>query len=888
MLRKGAVDREMDDELRYHLEREIDRKVSGGDSREAARKEALREFGGFEQARDLCRDARKVNLMENMIRDLSYGARRLRKNLAFTTVAVLSLSLGIGACTAIFSVVDSVLLRALPYPGSDRLVEFSETNTRGAAIQVTDPNFRDVRDQSQSFAAIAQYSNFPASVVGGSDPIKARVTVATPEFFDVMGVPAYLGNVFSKESTAGGHNAVAVVSYGFWQHQLGGRHDVTEVRLKVDTFLCQVVAVMPSGFRYPKDSDIWIPRSLWPEETSRDAHNWLVVARLAGTIPIGQARSEISGIHRHLKETYGKDMDATGFTLVPLKDYLIGDVGNALGILIAAVAVLMLVACTNVANLMLAQVASRQREFAVRAALGASRRRLAFQMLTESALLALIAGTIGVALAALGVKILIGLNKAAVPRGGEIGVDAGILGFTLLLSLVVAMVLGLIPLARLSETDLQSELKDAGRGLSAGVAGNRLRGLFTISQVALTMILLVGAGLLGRSFYRVLQVDPGFRVEKTLAMDLSLPQEEQGGQGVTVLEKFFEDFEHGRNPVPPPLNQGRQQRVAQFYQQLLDPISRIPGVTAAGTIDYLPLAEFAPDGTFWIDNNPALRGQADFRTATAGYFKAMGIPLLSGRGFEPADGPTAPPIAVISQALAQAQWPGENPIGKRIQFGNMDGDLRLIQIVGVVGDIHQYGVDARLQPIVYVNAIQRPKPWMMSVVAHSDGDTKALVGAMRGIVHDINPDLPAEFRTLQETYSSSLDPRRFSLVIFALFAGVALTLASIGIYGVMSYSVTQRQHEIGVRMALGAKQADVRRMILGQGVKLTTIGIVAGTCAAIGLTPLMASLLFGVQPGNRLTFAASAGLLAVVALVSCYIPGRRATRVDPVVALRDQ
>ncbi|HEY6333133.1 MAG TPA: ABC transporter permease [Blastocatellia bacterium] len=888
LFRPSSVDREMDDELRYHLERDIARKVASGHDPDEARRSAFREFGGYELAREECREARRVTIVEDLGRDISYGVRRLRKNLGFTAVAVVSLALGIGACTAIFSVVDSVLLRSLPYPDSERLVEFSEINKNGAAHHVADPNFRDVRDQSDCFAAITEYADYPTSVVGGTEPLKARITVATAEFFDVIGVFPYLGHRFSRESTGTGHNSVAVVSYGFWRHQLGGRPDFTNATVKIDPFVCQVVGVMPRGFSYPNDSDIWIPRSLFPDEPSRDAHNWLVLARLAPAVPLGQARAETSAIYRHLKEIYGQDIDAADFALTPLRNYVIGDVGNALGILCVAVAVLLLVACTNVANLMLAQVASRQREIAVRAALGASRRRLAFQMMTESALLALAAGAIGASLAAFGVKILVGLNKSAVPRAGEIGVDIRILGFTLLLSLLVAMILGLIPLVRLSDTDLHSDLKDSGRGLSTGAAGNRLRSVFTVSQVALTMILLVGAGLLVRSFYRLLQVDPGFRLEKTLAMNVSFPQDQQADQTSTDIEKFFIDFTHGRNPAPPPVNKARQQRVAQLYQQLLDPIGRIPGVTAAGAASALPLAEFAPDGTFWIDNNIALKGYANFTLATQGYFKAMGIPLLSGRLFEPGDGPTAPPVAVISQSLKQAVWPGENPIGKRIQFGNMDGDVRLIQIVGVVGDVHQYGVDTSVAPAVYVNAIQRPNPGDLSVVVHSDGDTKALVGAMRSIVRDINPDAPADFHTLEETYSSSLDPRRFSLVIFAVFAGVALTLAAIGIYGVMSYSVTERLHEIGVRMALGARSSDVWKLILAHGLKLTVIGIALGTAGAIWLTRLMTSLLFAVKPGDRATFALGAAVLAAVALSACYIPGRRATRVDPVTALHDE
>ncbi|HEX8183645.1 MAG TPA: FtsX-like permease family protein, partial [Blastocatellia bacterium] len=533
-----------------------------------------------------------------------------------------------------------------------------------------------------------------------------------------------------------------------------------------------------------------------------------------------------------------------------------------------------------------AQVTARQKEFALRAALGASRARLARQFITENVVLALVAGALGVLLSIWGVDLLIGLNQGALPRANEIGVNIRALIFTLGLSLVIAVILGLIPVMRLSDRDLQSDLKDSGRGLSAHAASKRLRSLLVILQVAFTLILLVCAGLLGKSFLRLLQVDPGFKVENTLVMDLSIPVS-RDEQQMKQLMSFFKQLQEGRAPAQEAVVDGaRLRQQALFYQQLLERVGQLRGVSVVGGIDSLPMTGRGGNGTFWIDNNITLTGSAEYRLATEGYFAAMGIPLVRGRMFDQNDRPDSPPVAVINQALVQKVWPNEDPIGKRIQFGNMDGDIRLIEIIGVVGDVRERGLDSDVRPIVYAYGLQRPPSSSLSLVARAQTDAAALIPAMRQVVQELNPELPTNFRTLEQIFSSSLDKRRFSLVIFAVFAAVALMLAAAGIYGVVSYSVTQRTHEIGVRMALGAQARDVMRMIMGNGLKLALAGVGLGVGAAFALTRLMASLLYGVTASDPVTFIATSLLLTAIALLACYIPGRRATRVDPITALR--
>jgi putative ABC transport system permease protein len=796
--------------------------------------------------------------MQTLWQDLKQAARLLRSRPGFSAAAMLSLALGIGACTSIFSVVNGVLLQPLPYPEPHRIVQLREVDQNGRRMPIAEPNFLDVRARNRSLEAIAQYRGGLEAVTGGSGPVRTRTTLVSSEFFRVMGVPSLVGQTSLVEDGKSG-DALAVVSYGFWQRLLGGRTDLSDARLRIDDRSYSVAGVMPQGFGFPGTTEVWIPRELFPAQTSRTAHNWSVVARIRPDVSLDQARSDVSVIGKHIKEEHGAEVDAADLALMPLQEAMVGQVRSGLLILVAAVGFLLLVACANVANLLLAQATARSKEFAVRLAIGASRLRLVRQLIVENLLLVLIAAALGTVLAFWGVGLLLSLNPASLPRSGEVSVDRTALTFTLVLSMFIAVVLALVPAMRFSKVDLQTSLKESARGSSAHAASNRLRGAFAVLQMALTLVLLIGAGLLGKSFLKLLEVDPGFQPRNVVAMELSL--------------RSAEDEDENR-------------RLSLFHEQLLNQLAQIPGVAAAGSINSLPMTGSGSNGTFLIDNDRARPGYAEYRQASQDYFAAMGIPLLRGRLFQREDGPDSPHVAVISRSLADKVWPGDDPIGQRIQFGNMDGDLRLLNIVGIVGDVREYGLDADVRPAVYAYSLQRPQSSYLSIVARSQADSGALVSAMRRVVQSMDDQIPITFRTLEQIFSTSLDSRRFSLVIFGVFASVALLLAAMGIYGVMSYTVSQRTQEIGIRIALGASAKNVLGLTMGQGLKLTMIGVALGGIGALALTRLLASLLFGVSATDPATFAGIALLLTSVALLACYLPARRATKVDPMVALR--
>ncbi len=824
--------------------------------------------------------------MGNLLRDVRFGIRNLVKRPGFTSIAVITLALGIGACTAIFSVVDGVLLRPLAYPEAERIVQLREVSPSGNKMQFAEPNVLDLRTRSRTLEAVAHYSGGPTTVTGGSEPARANTFNVSADFFRVLGTQPFLGRTFATEESKPGGAPVAVIGHGFWQRMLGGKSDLSGTTLRISDEGFSVVGVMPPGFDFPQDAEVWIPQERSVPEISRSAHNWHVVARVRSNIKIEQARAEVSAIGKQLKQEYGKDMYAVDFTLIPQQDYIVGDARGVLMMILVAVAFLLAVACANVANLLLAQVTARRRELAVRAALGATRLHLARQFITENLLVALAAGALGVLLSFWGVDLLIRLNQESLPRVDEIGVNARAIAFTLGLSVLVAVVLGLVPLFRFSNRDLEGSLRETGRGQS-GYAGQRLRSLLVVSQMSLTLILLVAAGLLGKSFYRLLQVDPGFRTESAVAMELSLPY-------VSFDEKQYQEFmqaykrlqEHGIAPETTIQLGTEEQRQRLFQEQLLDRLGQLPAVSAVGTINLLPLTGEGADGTFLINNNPARTGDADFRRASAGYFAAMEIPILQGRTFDRSDQPNSPHAAVISKSLAGKYWPNENPIGQTIQFGNMDGDLRLLHVVGVVGDVHDLAVDAATRPTVYANSLQRPPSSDLSVVVRARVAPSALVPTMREVVRSLDSQLPVNFKTLDQVYSSSLDQRRFSLVIFGVFGSVALLLAAMGIYGVTSYAVAQRTQEIGIRMALGARMSDVLKLVLKNGMSLALIGAAIGLAGAFAVTRVMSSLLFGVTPTDLTTFSVVALVLLAVAFLACYIPARRATKVDPLVALR--
>ncbi|HKG79627.1 MAG TPA: ABC transporter permease, partial [Pyrinomonadaceae bacterium] len=789
-----------------------------------------------------------------------HGLRNLLKRPGFTAIVLVVLGLGIGSTTAIFSIVDALLLRSLPYPESERLVLLREVGAKGNLMAVAGANFQDVQASSQSFDALAiAAGSFPLVVTGAGEPMRARISYASGGFVKAMGVQPMAGRSFLPEEEKFGGPVAVMLSYGFWQKQLGGRADFGAVKLNVDGVNCNVVGILPAGFDYPTGTEIWNTGNTEPANPSRTAHNHTVIGRLRSGTSLEEARSEVSLIAQRLRATYGDKIDAVDFTLIPLQTHLTRNVRQALWLLLGAVGLLLLVTCANFSNLLLAQMTARQREFTIRCALGASRFHITRQLLVENLLLTIPAAALGAWLASFGVRLLLLLDKGTLPRINTIGVNSRVLLFSCALGVLIGVALSFLPAIRFSR-QLNFAMQATGRGQVSTGIGNSLRAAMVIGQIGLTVVLLAAAGLLGRSFFNLMKVDPGFNTESAVVMTLTLP---------TTISP--DEDEHLR----------------QFYVQLLERIGQFPGVTAVGGINVLPLSA-GPNGTFLIDDDPNQRGYADYRVASAGYFPATKIPLIKGRLFDSSDTVKSPHVAVISQSLAQRYWANEDPIGKRIQFGNMDTDKHLLHVVGVVGDVRSV-LEREAQPTVYAFSLQRPQWWQVAgldIVVRANADPDTLVPALRSTVQSLRSDAPATFSTLGEVFSSAFDARRFSLVLFGVFAGVALLITIIGLYGMLAYLVAERRREIGIRMALGAQPRNVLRLVIGQGLKLALIGVIVGLIGAWALTRFMQTLLFGVNPTDPGTFAVIGLLLLLVAFVACWVPARRATKVDPLVALR--
>jgi predicted permease len=815
-----------------------------------------------------------------MMTDLKYALRSLSKTLSFTAIAIATLALGIGASTAIFSVLDAVLLRPLPYPQQERIVALRELDEKGQGMPFAEPNFDDLRARSRSFAALAKYNEGTDAIAGGSEPVRTNTSGVSEDFFRVLGVTPFAGRLFSVQSGIEDEQ-VAVVSYGFWKRLLAGRPNLEGTTLRFAGRSFAVVGVLPPDVGFPPEIDVWFPSTVFPPNPSRTGHNWRAMGRLRDGVSPEQARAEIAAIGQQLKREHGPHTDAVSFGMTPLRERMVKDIRGVLWVLCGAVGLLLVIACSNVANLLLVRAASRRKEVALRAALGASRWRLARQCLVETVLLTLCAGALGVLLAFWGVDVVVGFYRGNLPRVGQIGVNFSVLVFSLVVSLAVGLVLGLVPALNVSQRQLQGALQDAGRGTSSGRSTSRVRNFLIVAQVALTLMLLVGASLLGRSFLRLLEVSPGFQPESAVAMTISRPRPEE----------------------PADLR-----RLAQLYQQLLERLSGWPGVIAVGGIDALPMSGDGAGGTFLLEEGgktattfdelneqyAALRGtkrlgDAEFRVASGGYFAAMEIPLVRGRLFQESDGEDSPHVALISQTLARLTWPNEDPIGRQLQFGGMDGDLRLLHIVGVVGDVRDDGLDVEPRPIVYVNYFQRPRyASQFTVVLRGRGDPATLIAAMRREARALNPEMPTNFRTLEELVSASLDNRRFSMTMLGLFSGAALALAMVGLYGIMSYITSERTKEIGIRMALGAQRRDMLQMVLRQSLTLVAIGIGAGIVAALGATRVLSTLLYGIGGADAATYLGVVSLLVLAALIASYLPARRAMKVDPMVALRHE
>jgi predicted permease len=779
-----------------------------------------------------------------------------------------------------FSVVYGVLLRPLPYINPDRIMAIFEVNSDGGWSRLADPNFDDFRDQNHSFQAIAKYSAHVSSVSGASQPARTMVASISPDFCRVFRVQPVIGRDFSSAEVRKGAAPIALVSYGYWKQHLGSSQDLSQSHLKIDNAIVSIIGVLPDGFKFPPEVDLWVPADLDGENPSRTSHNYEAVGRLREGVSVEQANADISAIAHRIHDTsseQGAYLLKDGI-VVSLQDSMTDKARSALVALLGAVGLLLLVACANVANLLLAQGSFRGRELAIRSALGAARGRLIRQLLAEAFLLSLVGGGLGVLGAFSGVAGLVAVAPENVPRIDSVSISTPVLIFALLLSTAVAAGLGAFTATRATSGDLHESLAEGSRGQAGSQSSQRIGRAIVAAQIAITLVLVVGAGLFGRSLMKVLEVDPGFRVDnldQIVTMEVSLPWVED------AKAKAVQGI---------------------FFLNLTDRLKQIASVRSVGATSGLPLVgDGFPDGMFLLmsqnempktfdDLIPLLQqkeriGIADFGVVTDGYFKILGIPLIRGRLFNENDGPNSPHVAVISQSLARERWPSQDPIGRTIEFGNMDGDLRLLTIVGIVGDVRQYSLDLPPRPTVYVNLFQRPRSWI-TVTMLSNGRTQSVTSAARRIVQDLNPEIPVKFRTFSQVYSASLGSRRFNVILIGFFGIAALLLATAGVFGVTAYSVSRRTREIGVRVALGARPGDVLWMIVREGLRTILIGIAIGLVGSQALTHTLESLLFGVTATDPLTFVAVIFLLVATVLLACYFPARRATRVDPMIALR--
>jgi putative ABC transport system permease protein len=804
---------------------------------------------------------------DEMIQDLRFGLRMLLKHPGFTLIAALTLALGIGANTAIFSVVNAVLLRPLPFAEPERLMWLWDTTPQNSAMPASLPDFLDWKEQSRSFEHLAAFQSGPMFLDTGDGARETLVGQVTPEMFALLRVSPTPGRSFTAEETLPGRSRVAVLSRALWQNRFGSDPNVIGRTVELSGAAYTVIGVMPTDFSFPNQPnqvDLWRPLPIDPDRLDRGPHYLRVVGRLRPGVTDAAAQAEMSAIAARLAQQYPEKIAGHGVRLEPLRDVIVGDIGPALFILLGAVGFVLLIACANVASLLLARVAVRGPEIAVRTALGASRLRIMRQLLTESVMLSVCGGGAGLLIAFWSVNWLVSLGTGMIPREREIAVDPRMAGFTLLISVATGVLFGIAPALEVSGAVHADALKGGGRA-SAGAHRNRFRSALVISEVALSFVLLIGAGLMIRSFAKLNQVDPGFNSERTLTM------------GVTLLRSKYPEDE----------------RVASFYSQLLERAAATPGVESVGAISGLPLSGSSVNLPFTIEGRPPVARQAqpitEYRIVTPRYFESIGIPLLAGRDVTETDTKQTPNVVVINEAFARRHFAGENPLGQHIRLQVQERDPLLI--VGVAGNVRHFGLEEQPFPEVYVPFLQHPlsKTYQrsMTIVARSKTEPGAVTGSLRAALTSLDKSLPVyALKPMSEYLRDSLARRRFNLILMSVFGGVAMALAAVGIYGVISYGVTQRTHEIGIRLALGAQPRQLVNLVVRQGMALAFGGVALGLLAALSLTRLMKTLLFEVSPTDPLTFIAIALLLTFVALLAALVPARRATKVDPITALR--
>ncbi|HET9165775.1 MAG TPA: ABC transporter permease [Candidatus Angelobacter sp.] len=893
-------EQELDEEIGSHLRMAERDRIERGESPEEAHYAARREMGNESLIKEVTREIWGGNWMSALFQDLRYGLRVLRRNPGFTLIAVFTLALGISATTAIFSVVYGVLLRPLPYDRPEQLAQIWEKSSKGHNMNLADLNFQDFRAQNRSLQGLAEFSAGEASVSGGSEPKRLVVASVSSDFFPIMRVSPIRGRGFAPEDQRPGAGAVVLVSYSYWKQYLNSTDDLPSVKLRAENRSASVIGVLPAGFRFPDDADVWMPRELAPYLPARTAHNWEAIARLRDGVTLEQARNDLSAIAGSIKKQYGNDVDLVGASVQPLQDALTSTVRPSLLILLGAVGFLLLVACANVMNLLLAQAAVRESELAIRSAMGASRGRMVRQFMAETLLLSLAGGTIGVLAALWGVHWLLKLAPPETPGLAGVSINLPVLFFAFGLCVVVAVGLGTFTALRSGSADIRTTLAEGGRG-SAGSFRMQLIGRsIVVMQLAITMTLLIGAGLLGRSLMRVLSVDPGFRTEHVVTLDLALASAFSPDQKIRRAQFLDDLFSRlralpgvedvgGTNALPLATGISSYGGFAVLNPQQLSPrmLDVLNRSARSNVWDDKALAKDLNDFFVPLFRDPKQGGQADYASVSEGYFRSLGIPLLRGRLFDDRDTMDAPHVALISQSLAREKWPNGDSIGRSIEFGNIDSDLRLLTVIGVVGDVREGSLENPPRPTIYVNYRQRPQAtYRFSAVVKTAGDPASVISSARKIVHDLDPDVPPSTSSFTVIFAASTATRRFNLLLFGIFAGTALLLAIAGIYGVLAYSVARRTREMGVRMALGASAGNVMRLVLGQAAVTTTVGTFLGLVGSFILTRFLQSMLYEVGAADPLTFGAVALLLIGVALLAAYLPARRATKVDPIVALR--
>ena len=864
-LSRQRIEAELEEELRYHLERQIEQEVAAGKNPEDARYAALRSVRDIEQRKEQCRDARGLNVIENAKQDLRYALRGLRKNPAFAFFTVLVMTLGIGANTAVFSVVNTVLLKPLAYRDPGRIVTLtSNWGGNAESKEVALPDFRDWHDQSTAFSAMAYYRSRDAAVRAGSSAEYVHVARVSREFFDVLGVAPVIGRLFSAEEQRSGDSTAALISYSYWQGHFAGNSDALGQTLRVGGGVLTIIGVLPPRFKFPDNSNIWRTSDAVDRTLPRTSLSFYAIGRLKPNRTLQQAQAQIASVASRLERQYPNSNKGRRAAVTRMQDEMVGNVRLTLYILLGTVGLVLLIACANIATLLLAQATARTREIAIRASVGASRSRVVRQLMTENLFLALMAGSVGVIMAELGLKALIALAPADVPRLAETGIDSRVLAFTFGVCVLCSLFFGLVPALHASRIDLNDALKQSGTGTVTGRKSNRLRGAFVVAEIALSMILLSGAGLLIKSFVTLSNVALGFRPEHILLMATGLP--------VSGPEA--------------------DAHALGFFKELLPKISSLPGVLAAGAT-MGPPGDVESAGSYWIDDLPKpvreIEGQdAVFSVVTPGTFAALSIPLKRGRDFDDRDSPDAPFTVIVNETLVRRAFHAQDPMG-RILFAGFDSS-KPMKIVGIVGDVRQWGPARNPDAEIYMPYAQHVSGAgsNLHVVVRTAVEPEALSNTLQRAVHELSSDAPVKFKTMEASIYEEVAAPRFRTVLLAIFAGLSLCLAIAGIYGVTAYLVSQRSHELGLRIAMGATPGRVLHLVLKQGLALAAVGMTLGLVGSLAGTRLITSVLFEVRPSDPTTYVCVAVLLALLVVAASYFPARRAARLDPLVVLRQE